>query len=39
MAPAAVPVPIEIEVAGAIVRVHDGVDARQLRMVLDVLRS
>jgi transposase len=31
--------PIEIELAGAIVRVHDGVDARRLRMVLDALRA
>jgi transposase len=31
--------PIEIEVAGAVVRVYDGVDARRLRMVLDALRA
>jgi transposase len=30
--------PIEIEVADAVVRVYDGVDARRLRMVLDALR-
>ena len=29
--------PIEIEVAGAVVRVYEGVDARRLRMVLDAL--
>ena len=32
-------VPIEIEVAGAVVRVYEGVDARRLRMVLDALRA
>lgn len=31
--------PIEIEVAGAVVRVYEGVDARRLRMVLDALRA
>lgn len=31
--------PIEIEVADAIVRVYEGVDARRLRMVLDALRA
>ncbi len=31
--------PIEIELAGAVVRVYDGVDARRLRMVLDALRA
>jgi transposase len=31
--------PIEIEVAGAIVRVYEGVDARRLRIVLDALRT
>ena len=31
--------PIEIEVAGAIVRVHHGADAVQLRMVLQALRA
>lgn len=31
--------PIEIEVAGAIVRVHRGTDAAQLRMVLRALRA
>jgi transposase len=36
---AATTAPIEIEVAGALVRVHDGVDARRLRMVLDALRA
>jgi transposase-like protein len=33
------PVPIEIEVAGAVVRVYEGVDARRLRMVLEALRT
>jgi transposase-like protein len=32
-------VPIEIEVAGAVVRVYEGVDAHRLRMVLDALRA
>ena len=31
--------PIEIEVAGAVVRVYDGVDMRRLRIVLDALRA
>jgi transposase len=31
--------PIEIEVAGAVVRVYEGVDAHRLRMVLDALRA
>jgi transposase len=31
--------PIEIEVAGAVVRVYEGVDTRRLRMVLDALRA
>ena len=31
--------PIEIEVAGAVVRVYEGVDARRLRVVLDALRA
>lgn len=30
--------PIEIEVAGAVVRVYEDVDARRLRIVLDALR-
>lgn len=30
---------IEIEVAGAVVRVYEGVDARQLRIVLEALRT
>jgi hypothetical protein len=34
-----VPVPIEIEFAGATVRVYEGVDARRLRMVLEALRT
>ena len=39
--PRAAPIcsPIEIEVAGAIVRVHHGTDAVQLRMVLQALRA
>ena len=31
--------PIEIELAGAVVRVYEGVDARQLRIVLEALRT
>jgi transposase len=31
--------PIEIEVAGAMVRVHRGTDVQQLRMVLQALRA
>jgi hypothetical protein len=31
--------PIEIELAGAIVRVHRGTDAQQLRVVLQALRA
>jgi transposase-like protein len=31
--------PIEIEVAGAIVRVHHGTETAQLRMVLQALRA
>jgi transposase len=31
--------PIEIEVAGAVVRVHRGIDAEQLRVVLQALRA
>ena len=34
-----VSVPIEIEFAGATVRVYDGVDARRLRMVIEALRT
>jgi transposase len=37
--PAPICSPIEIEVAGAIVRVHHGTDAVQLRMVLQALRA
>lgn len=37
--PAPICSPIEIEVAGAIVRVHPGTDATQLRMVLQALRA
>jgi transposase-like protein len=38
--PAVVPrAPIEIEIAGAVVRVPDGTDAQQLRMVLQALRE
>jgi transposase len=37
--PAPICPPIEIEVAGAIVRVHHGTDAVQLRMVLQALRA
>jgi transposase len=31
--------PIEIELVGAVVRVYEGVDARQLRIVLEALRT
>lgn len=31
--------PIEIEIAGVVVRVHDGADAAGLRMVLQALRA
>jgi transposase-like protein len=31
--------PIEVEIGGALVRVHEGTDARHLRMVLDSLRA
>jgi transposase len=37
--PAPICSPIEIEVSGAIVRVHHGADAVQLRMVLQALRA
>jgi transposase len=37
--PAPICPPIEIEVAGAIVRVHHGTDAVQLHMVLQALRA
>ena len=37
--PSAAAAPIEIEVAGAIVRLYEGVDARRLRIVLDALRA
>jgi len=37
--PAPICPPIEVEVAGAIVRVHQGADAAQLRMVLQALRA
>lgn len=41
--PAAAPLqpapPIEIEIAGAMVRVHRGTDAQQLRLVLQALRA
>ena len=37
--PAPICSPIEIEVAGAIVRVHHGTDAVQLRIVLQALRA
>ncbi|MEO6745459.1 MAG: transposase [Caldimonas sp.] len=33
------PAPIEIELAGAVVRVHRGVDPQQLRLVLQALRA
>ncbi len=33
------PAPIEIELAGAVVRVHEGVDAQQLRLVIQALRA
>lgn len=35
---AAARAPIEIELAGAVVRVYEGVDVRRLRIVLDALR-
>lgn len=35
---AAARAPIEIELAGAVVRVYEGVDVRWLRIVLDALR-
>jgi len=38
-APVPTAAPIEIEVAGAIVRLYEGVDAHRLRMVLDALRT
>ena len=37
--PAPVGSPIEIEVAGAVVRVHHGTELGQLRMVLQALRT
>lgn len=37
--PAPVSLPIEIEVAGALVRVHHGTEPAQLRMVLQALRT
>jgi transposase len=37
--PARVGPPIEIEIAGAVVRVHHGAEAAQLRMVLQALRA
>ncbi len=39
MSSSATTAPIEIEVGGAVVRVHEGVDAHRLRMVLDALRA
>ena len=39
VAPVGMRVAFEIEVAGAVVRVFDGVEARNLRVVLDVLRA
>lgn len=37
--PAAPCAPIEIEIAGAVVRVPHGADAKQLRMILQALRA
>jgi transposase len=37
--PARVSLPIEMEVAGALVRVHHGTEPAQLRMVLQALRT
>jgi hypothetical protein len=37
--PAPICPPIEIEVAGAVVRVHHGTEPVQLRMVLQALRA
>ena len=37
--PTPVSLPIEIEVAGALVRVHHGTEPAQLRMVLQALRT
>lgn len=37
--PARISLPIEIEVAGALVRVHHGTEPEQLRMVLQALRA
>lgn len=31
--------PIEVEIGGALVRVHEGTDAQQLRIVLQALRA